>query len=165
MRSLPRWTAAALLVCVASALPAQNKKDDIPVDQLPAAVRTVLEDYVKLLRTSPDVASAAKGLVAMAGGGLVEPAGNALRGDVSRYSLKKDHAGIKAYADPIQITRVNRTATGGHGFGPSAIRGQVYKIWIAKAAGVPGLPAPVSIMVPEGHPTIKTPKVVTIGSL
>jgi hypothetical protein len=63
------------------------------------------------------------------------------------------------------ITRVNASASNGQGFGASAIKGKVYKIWIAKKEGAAGMPAPISIMVPEGHATIKTPKVVVIGSL
>jgi hypothetical protein len=78
--------------------------------------------------------------------------------------LKKDHDGIKFYKQPVAVTRVNKTYSAGQGFGASAIKGQVYKIWIAKKDGVAGLPAPVSIMIPEGHATITTPKVVNIGS-
>jgi hypothetical protein len=78
--------------------------------------------------------------------------------------LKKDHDNIKFYKQPVEITRVNKTASNGQGFGASTIKGQVYKIWIAKCASGAGLPAPVSIMIPEGHATIKTPKVVNIGS-
>jgi len=93
----------------------------------------------------------------------VNEAGDALRSNVKPYSLKKDHSNVRFYANPVRITRVNRNPNlVTSGFGQSAIRGTVYKIWIAKASGSAGMPAPISIIVPEGG---GTPKVVGIGSL
>jgi hypothetical protein len=158
-------TSLVLAVSVAVSASAQNKKDDIAVDQLPAEVKSVLEQYVALLRAAPDAPAAGKELVKIAGGGLVSPDGNALRADVVEHSLKKDHDAIKLYADPVEITRVNKTNSGAQGFGASAIKGTMYKIWIGKKQGEAGKPAPISILVPEGHASIKTPKVVNIGSL
>lgn len=156
--------AAAILLCGSVAF-AQSKANDIPADKLPPEVKAVLEQYVAMLRAGPDVPSVAKAFVAIAGGGVVNEDGSQLRKDVPEFSLKKDFNGVKFYADPVTITRVNATKSGGQGFGPSAIAGMVYKIWIAKKEGAGGMPAPISIMVPEGHATIKTPKVVNIGSL
>jgi hypothetical protein len=82
-----------------------------------------------------------------------------------QFSLKKDHSNFKFYAVPLQITRVNKGFSNSDGFGASALKGAVYKIWIAKKAGVSGMPAPISILVPENHATINSPKVVNIGSL
>ena len=82
-----------------------------------------------------------------------------------RFSLKKDFDNVKFYADPVVITRVNASPSNGQGMGASAIKGMVYKIWIAKKEGGASMPAPISIMTPDGHATIKTPKVVNIGSL
>jgi hypothetical protein len=72
---------------------------------------------------------------------------------------------VRHYADPIRITRVNLGYSNGSGYGPSAIKGKVYKIWIDKKDPSLGMPAPITIMVPEGHPTIQNPKVTGIGSL
>lgn len=154
------------VVCIsATGVRAQSKANDIPVDTLPAEVKAVLESYTKLLLAAKSVDDAGKSFVNIAGGGVVNEDGKSLRADVTRFSLKKDFDGIKFYADPLVITRVNASPSNGQGFGPSAIKGKVYKIWIAKKEGGAGMPAPISIMIPEGHATIKTAKVVNIGSL
>jgi len=166
MQLIVRLVAVVLAVHLyAAGALAQSKANDIPIDTLPPEVKAVLVDYLKILRGSASVEDAGKAFVAIAGGGVVNEDGASLRTDVTRFSLKKDFDGVKFYADPVVITRVNATASNGQGFGPSAIKGKVYKIWIAKKDGAAGMPAPISIMVPEGHATIKTPRVVGIGSL
>lgn len=165
MKILAKVTILAVLLLAGASAQAQSKKDDIPAGELPAPVKGVLEQYVKLLRAGPDVDTCAKALVAIAGGGLVNPEGTGLRNDVPRFALKKDFDNVKLYADPLEVTRVNKAASNGQGFGKSAIKGTVYKIWIGKKKGQAGMPAPISIMVPEGHATITTPRVVVIGSL
>ncbi len=144
-------------------LMAQSKLNDIPVADLPANVKLVLDKYVEVLNIASIDECAVK-FLDIAGGGLVNETATALRNDIKAYSLKKDHDDIKFYAQPVAITRVNKSVSGGQGFGASAIKGTVYKIWIAKKEGGAGMPAPVSIMVPEGHATITTPKIVGIGS-
>jgi hypothetical protein len=156
--------AFVFLLTAFSVANAQNKKDDIPVEQLPAEVKTVLLEYVAILTSSKTLDECAQNFIKVAGAGLVNEDGNSLRGNVQGFSLKKDYENIKFYANPVKITRVNVSRSSGAGFGPSALKGKVYKIWIAKADGGGGLPAPVSIIVPEGHATIKTPKVMNIGS-
>jgi len=143
---------------------AQSKKDDIPVSQLPAEVLEVLNEYVRIL-SSETLEKCAEAFFAIAGGSLVNPAGTALDIDLPRFSLKKDYDNFKFYAMPLEITRVNKRYSNGDGYGDSAIAGWMYKIWIAKKKGGAGLPAPITIMVPENHPSIKTPKVIGIGSL
>lgn len=155
----------ALSAFVSVGARAQSKKDDIAVEALPAEVKAVLVQYVAMLRAAKDIDAAAAGLLPLAGGGVVNETGTALRTDVPRFSLKKDFDDVKFYADPLVITRVNASSSNGQGFGASAIKGKVYKIWIGKKEGAAGMPAPISIMAPEGHATIKTPKVVNIGSL
>lgn len=154
------------LLCI-SGIKAQSKTNDIPVEKLPAEVKTVLEEYLTILSTSTTIEDCAKAFVQIAGGALVNEDDKTitLRQDVDRFSLKKDYGNVKFYQLPLNITRVKVNYSNGNGFGASAIKGKVYKIWIAKKEGQPGLPAPVSILVPEGHPTIKLPKVVSIGSL
>lgn len=144
---------------------AQSKTNDIPVSQLPAEVKAILDQYIEILNSSQSLDECAQRFTAIAGGGLVNEDGLTLRSSVQPYSLKKDYDNLKFYKVPILITRVNKSPSNGSGYGPSAIKGQVYKIWISKKDGGAGIPAPISIMVPEGHPTINTPKVVGIGSL
>ena len=140
---------------------AQQK--DIPVSDLPPAVKNVLVKYVDILSTSKDLDECAERFKEIAGGGLVNPAGTALRSSVKPYSLKKDYNDIKYYKVPVEIVRVAKTRTGQAGYGQSAIAGDWYKIYIAKKDG--SQPAPIHIVVPENHPTIKEPKVTGIGSL
>lgn len=165
MQLFARLAVVSLVALVCTEARAQPKKDDIPVETLPAEVKAVLDQYAALLRSAKTVEDAGQVLVGIAGGGVVNEDGKSLRADVTRFSLKKDFDGIKFYADPLVITRVSASSSNGQGFGASAIKGKVYKIWIAKKEGGAGMPAPISIMVPDGHATIKTPKVVTIGSL
>lgn len=144
-------------------LSAQSKLNDIPSSDLPANVKQTLDKYVEILNIT-NLDDCAIKFCEIAGGGLVNEDGKTLRTTIKPYSLKKDHDDIKFYKQPVEITRVNKSVSGLQGFGTSAIKGQVYKIWIAKNNGVAGPAAPVSIMVPEGHATITTPKVVNIGS-
>jgi hypothetical protein len=143
----------------------QGRANDIPVSKLPADVKEVLVQYVNILRTSNDLDDCAERFLEVAGGSLVNEDGETLRNSIQPFSLKKDFNNVKFYQDPIKITRVNVGYTNGDGFGPSALRGKKYKIWIDKADKKNGMPAPISIVVPEGHETIKTPKVIGIGSL
>ena len=144
---------------------AQGRANDIPVKQLPPEVREVLVQYVDILRNSADLDECAEKVIVVMGGSLVNEDGESLRNTIKPYSLKKDFNDVKWYADPIKITRVNVSYSNGDGYGASAIKGKKYKIWIDKADKNTGMPAPISIIVPEGHAEIKTPNVVGIGSL
>ena len=140
---------------------AQQK--DILVSELPKEVKVVLDEYIKILTTSKDLDECSTRFLSVAGGGLVSPAGTALRRSVKPYSLKKDFNDIKFYKVPVEIARVAKTRTNMCGYGASAIAGDWYKIYIVKKDG--SQPAPIQIVVPEGHQTIKSPKVMSIGSL
>ena len=142
----------------------QSRANDIPTDKLPKEVKTVLEQYLTILRTSADIDQCAGKFLDLAGGGLVNENAKSLRQDVARFSLNKDFSNVKFYANPLKISRVNLSYSNGDGFGWSAIKGKKYKIWIEKADKSNGMPAPVTILVPEGHESIKVPKVVNIGS-
>lgn len=144
---------------------AQSTRNDIPVSDLPSEVETVLVEYVDILKTSADIDECAERFVSIAGGSLVNEDGKTLRSSVQPYSLTKDFNDVQHYADPIVITRVNLTQSNGSGYGASAIAGKKYKIWIDKKDKSLGVPAPISIIVPEGHDFITEPKVVGIGSL
>lgn len=162
-RTFARLALAAGLML---ALPAsaQSARDNIDPADTPKAVLKVLDQYISTLRTSESLDECAESFVKIAGGSLVSEDGKTLRSTVKPFSLKKDHGNIKFYADPTEITRVAKLRPSTSGFGPSAIRGPQYKIWIGKKDGAAGMPAPVTILVPEGHKTIKQPKVIRIGS-
>jgi len=142
--------------------PLFSQQKDIPVLMLPSEVKVVLNEYLNILSTSNDLDEAAERFLSIAGGGLVSPNGESLRSSVKPFSLKKDLENVHFYKVPAKIERVAKTKTGQAGFGESAIAGDWYKIYIAKANG--GQSAPVHIVVPQNHPTIKAPKVIQIGS-
>lgn len=156
---------ALLLSAIFNFATAQSRSNDIPTSKLPAEVKAVLEQYVTILRTSADIDQCAEKFLEVAGGGLVNENASGLRQDVPQFSLKKDFNNVKFYADPIKITRVNLSVSNGDGYGWSAIKGKKYKIWIEKANKANGMPAPITILVPEGHESISLPKIVNIGSL
>jgi len=138
---------------------AWNKADDIPVENLPAAVRSVLDKYVQILKESPSVDEAAAAFAQIAGGSLVNDNGS-VSNNTKQFGLKKDFNNLKHYAWPIRITRVNKTVSRGEGYGSKKITGDRYTIWIAKDDPAKGLPAPVTIIAPTGG----EPKVVNVGS-
>ncbi|MBN1182013.1 MAG: hypothetical protein JXB49_06980 [Bacteroidales bacterium] len=142
---------------------AQSTVNDIPVGDLPADVKAVLDKYVEILN-SATLDACAENVLEVAGGSMINPEGTALRSGKKEYSLKKDFENIKFYKQPVEITRVNKTFTNGDGYGASALKGDVYKIWIAKKDPSQGRPAPVTIVKPQQHPTITKPKVTNIGS-
>lgn len=154
----------SIFVLSASISFAQSTQNDIAIENLPKSVEKVLKEYIEILK-SPNLDVAAKKFVAIAGGSLINTNGTDLSRGKKEFSLKKDFNDLKHYAYPIRITRVNKTHSNGQGYGATKIQGTVYKIWIDKKSKDLGVPAPISIMVPEGHAKIKTPKVVNIGSL
>jgi hypothetical protein len=156
---------AAFAITVARDGAAQSKSYDVDLESVPKPVLEALAKYVAILRTSKNLDECAERFVEVAGGSLVNEDGKSLRGSVKPYSLKKDFDNVRFYADPTKITRIAKLPSKTSGFGPSAITGETYKIWVGKKDGVAGMPAPISILVPTGHKTIKSPKVVSIGSL
>ncbi len=142
---------------------ANAQQKDIPVSELPKEVKEIVDEYVNILSTSKDLDECAERFIKIAGGGLVNQTGTSLRSSVKPYSLKKDFTNIKSVKIPVVITRVAKTKTGQAGYGASAIAGDWYKVYIEKIDGG-GRPAPVHVVVPKNHPTIKSPKVIQIGS-
>jgi hypothetical protein len=138
-------------------------QSDKAVNQLPVGVNIVLEEYINILRTSKDLDECAIKFLTIAGGTLVNPEGTMLRNSVKPYSLKKDFENIHFYMSPVKIVRVVKIQTKQAGYGKSALAGDWYKIYIAKKDG--SQPAPIHIVDPIGHPFIKTPKVIQVGSL
>ncbi len=146
-----------------TALYAQTKENDIPVGDIPASVTKVLSTYVEILN-SPSLDDCATRFLSIAGGSLVNDDASALAQTIKDMSLKKDFNDIKYYKQPIEITRVNKTYSNGMGYGVAATKGYVYKIWIQKVDPSKGMPAPVSIMLPDEGQYVKDLKVVNIGS-
>lgn len=132
---------------------------------IPEPVAAVLAAYLHVLRTSQTLEECAARVTPLSGGGLVSEDGRQLRQDVPRFSLKKDYESVRFYADPARITRVDVRKGQSDGYGASALRGTHYKIWVAKAPGQPGMPAPISILAPGPHPFVTGPRIVGIGSL
>ena len=151
------FTSAILLSTFA--LTAWNKADDIPVGDLPADVKAVVETYTKILKDSASVEDAATAFAAIAGGTLVNENGS-VANNTKQFGLKKDFNNFKHYAYPIQITRVNKTVSNGEGYGSKKIAGARYTVWIAKNDPAKGLPAPLTIIAPSGGAA----KVVNVGS-
>jgi len=155
---------AALTMLISSNLLfAQTKENDIPVNQLPETVKVVLDNYIEILN-NPTLDNCAINFLTIAGGSLVNDDASALAQSIKDMSLKKDFNDIKFYKQPVEITRVNKTYSNGLGYGVAATKGYVYKIWIQKKDPSQGMPAPVSILLPDEGQYVKTPKVVGIGS-
>jgi hypothetical protein len=154
---------AAISLLSGNALFAQSKENDIPADQLPDTVKSVLDQYILVLN-SPSLDVCAEKFLAIAGGSLVNDDASALAQTIKDMSLKKDFNDIKYYKQPVEITRVNKTYSNGLGYGVAATKGYIYKIWIAKLDPSKGMPAPVSILLPDEGQYVKSPKVVGIGS-
>jgi len=136
-----------------------SKADDIPVESLPAKVKAVVENYARILRESKSVEEAATAIAPIAGGSLVSENGS-LSNNTKQFGLKKDFNNIKHYANPIKITRVNKTISKGDGYGAAKIAGDRYTVWIAKDDPAKGMPAPVTLILPASG----EPKLVNVGS-
>jgi hypothetical protein len=140
-----------------------NNRFGVTSKEIPIAVNDVLFEYVNILKSSSDIESCAEKFLKIAGGDLVNHDASYFKSGVIISSLKNDFDKIKLYEQPLKIIRVYIEFI--KDVGESFLRGKVYKIWIAKINKKKYLIAPISIIVPEGHPTIKTPKVIEIGEL
>lgn len=137
------------------------KQTDIPIEQVPTDVISVLNKYLNILSTSKSLEACAVEVAKISGGHMLSQSGS-ISQDVLPYSLKKDYENVKFYKVPAVITRVVLVEGDYDGYGPTIIEGSRYKIWIAKKEGVAGLPAPIPVIKPKNG----TPKIVTvIGSL
>ncbi|MBN2161066.1 MAG: hypothetical protein JW807_16890 [Spirochaetes bacterium] len=150
---------ASALIMWAGSL--QAGRQDIPIDRVPKDVIAVLNQYLKILTTSPTLEVCGERVAKIAAGHMLSRSGG-ISSDVMRFSLKKDYQNAKFYRAPIVITRVVKIENDYDGYGPTLFQGTRYRIWIAKKEGVAGLPAPIPIIKPaSGAPKIVT----TIGSL
>lgn len=72
-----------------------------------------------------------------------------LKADRLRFSFKKGSGNLKFYDCPVKITRVRKTGTTAIGFKETGEKGAVYDYFLAKKAGVAGMPAQIRIFVSE----------------
>lgn len=126
----------------------------------PKAVE-VINNFMKALSIE-DFEQSVKAAMPYLHKSLLNDAGNDISPDLRRFSFKKAHDGVKFYAIPATITRVQKTTQTQVGFGPTAEAGEVYKYFVGKKEGVSGMPAPLQVFIPNGG---GEPKLVNIGSL
>jgi hypothetical protein len=130
------------------------------LDVDPRAV-VLLEAFLQALLL-PDAAESARALLPLVHRSLKTPAGDELSRDLLQFGHKKAHGNARHYAVPVHVTRVRPSSTTGIGFGDTAEAGRMDDYFIAKRAGVNGMPAPVKIFFPaNGGP----PLVSYMGSL
>jgi hypothetical protein len=88
--------------------------------------------------------------------------GTNLSRDLRDFSFKKAKSNAKFYQVPVKITRVRETNVSAIGYAETAEKGKVVDYFIAKKAGVNGMPAPVKIFFPADG---SAPKISYMGSL
>ena len=125
---------------------------ELPVD---ARAVDLLNRFLEAL-SAEDAETSAQALIPMVHASLLAPGGAGLSRDLRQFSFKKAHDNARHYARPVEVTRVRRTNTTALGAGKEASAGRVDDYFIAKRAGVSGMPAPVKIFFPAdgGAPTI-----------
>lgn len=135
---------------------------EISINDIPATVVKILNDYVNLLQSSANEEEAADKLAPIAAGSLLTNDGQAITNSVKQFGLKKDFDNAKFYKSPAVITRAQCTTDSHDGFEETLVTGTSYKIWIEKKAGINGMPAPVKIIVSAQY---DSPRVIAnIGS-
>lgn len=137
------------------------QKKDIPISELPIDVKLLVEDYFRILKTGT-LDDAEVRFSQLAGGDLIDEDGTTLREDVKPVALRRDRLNLKFYSLPVNITKVTVYPDRTSGLGIGAIKGDLYKVYVARKEGKSSY---ISIIVPENHPTITSPKIVEIGNL
>jgi hypothetical protein len=126
----------------------------------PRAVE-VLNKLMEALLVKDD-REALRGVLPLVHKSLLNAKGDDLSPSIRRFSYKKARQGVALYKVPVEITRVAKGKEQTIGFRQTAERGRVDRYFVAKRAGVSGLPAPLHVFFPaDGGP----PTVVNIGSL
>ena len=141
------------------AQPAQAPAGDDPRE---ADVPALLAATLSALQQNRDAEAAAAAIVPYLHKSLLDATGARLTTDVRSFSFKKAHDAAGLYAVPVTITRVRPSAVTAIGHGPTGEQGRSVDYFVAKRAGVAGMPAPVTIFFPAGG---GPPKVAYLGSL
>jgi len=92
---------------------------------------------------------------------LLTSNGKDLARSTKDFSYKKACAGAKLYKQPVEITEVHKGKVMAIGFQETAETGRTDKYFLAKKAGVGGLPAPIHVFWDSQG----KPKIVNMGSL
>lgn len=79
-----------------------------------------------------------------------------------QFSFRKAHSNAQFYQVPVSITRTNETGQTQIGFADTAEAGKVIDYFIAKKAGVSGMPAAIKVFIPANG---GAPKVSYMGNL
>lgn len=139
--------------------PAQAPTGDDPRE---ADVPALLAATLSALQQNRDEEAAAAAIVPYLHKSLLDATGAHLTTDVRSFSFKKAHGAAGLYAVPVTITRVRPSAVTAIGHGPTGEQGRTVDYFVAKRAGVAGMPAPVTVFFPVGG---GPPKVAYLGSL
>jgi len=82
--------------------------------------------------------------------------------NVKEFSYQKAVQNVAAYHYPAEITSVRQGNEITLGIGPTAESGRTDSYFIAKRAGVAGIPAPIVVFFPDNK---SEPKITNLGSL
>lgn len=125
----------------------------------PAAVELLNRLLLALLLEDPDQRLAA--VLPLVHKSLLTSNGKDLARSTKDFSYKKACAGAKLYVQPVEITEVHKGKVLTIGFQETAESGRTDKYFLAKKAGVGGLPAPIHVFWDSQG----KPKVTNMGSL
>ncbi len=122
---------------------------DIPVNKFDKRGIEVINNFMQaLLDNSSDEMAVAKAAMPYIHASEYDNSGTNLKRDRLDYSFKKAWQNAKFYKVPVSVTRIQRQNLTAIGFGATAQKGISYKVWIAKKAGVNGMPAPLNVFFP-----------------
>ncbi len=139
-------------------MPVQTK---VIMDQKDSIAHTLLNDFMTALLIE-DFNESAQAVLPLVHQSLQNKTHTALTRDLMDFSFKKAHSNAKFYQVPVEITEVRATNVTGIGFKETAQLGEERKYWIAKKAGINGMPAPINIFFPADG---SQPKINYMGSL
>lgn len=131
------------------------------MDSKDSSAETLLNDFMNALLLE-DFSQSAVAVLPFVHKSLLSGSKDGLSRDLLDFSFKKAHSNARFYEVPVKITEVRNTKVTGIGFRETAEAGEERKYWIAKRAGVNGMPAPINVFFPaDGGP----PKINYMGSL
>jgi hypothetical protein len=130
---------------------------DVPLAEFEKSAIEVTQKFMDALNSnSSDISAAAAAAMPFIHKSEYDNSGAALKKDRMDFSFKKAWQNAKFYETPIKVTRIQKQALSGIGFGASAELGVSYKVFIAKKSGVAGMPAALHVFIPKdgGKPKI-----------
>jgi hypothetical protein len=156
---LLNWFGAGLVMAGLGAAPtlahAEEKAAAADASARDKQAEELLNKFMAALAIASEDESA-KALLPLTHRSLHLKDGSDLSQDLRRFSFHKAHDNAKFYASPVKITRVRPNNLSGIGFKETAELGTSVDYFIAKKAGVNGMPAPVKVFFPKdgGAPTV-----------